>query len=249
MIMTLPQQEALGNLLDVAGRTSWWDADSESTIVVARPADEPDLWVDYVEGAHRNYCKHGVQRALDMKALLRGDDTAVFCAGVDESGKVVGGVRVKGPYRSAGECHAVVEWAGQPGLTAVQKMVADRLPFGVVEVKTAWVADGREQSRELTNVLARMPLHSMALLDIQFAVATAASYVLNRWLASGGVLASKIPATPYPDERYQTKMMWWDRRTFTSHAEPKQLSAYFREAQAIAPFVDASAAPVFEMTR
>ena len=58
----------------------------------------------------------------------------------------------------------------------------------------------------------------MTLLDVQFAMATAAAYVLDRWRSSGGVVASKIPATPYPDERYRTKMMWWDRSSFANHA-------------------------------
>jgi hypothetical protein len=73
----------------------------------------------------------------------------------------------------------------------------------------------------------------MALLDCQFAVATAGAYVLKRWLSSGGVLAAKIPATPYPDTRYQTKMMWWDRRTFANHASPGQLSAFLAESAEI----------------
>jgi hypothetical protein len=47
-------------------------------------------------------------------------------------------------------------------------------------------------------------------------------------------LAAKIPATPYPDERYQTKMMWWDRRTFANHADPKQVSTFFAELQTMA---------------
>lgn len=229
--MTVPQLES--SVHPYASRPwspRWWDSDSGCTIVVAEPAAEPELWAEYVRGAHDSYRKHGVEAALDMGALRRRTDTALFCAGVNESGRVVGGLRVKGPYQSTDECHAVAEWSGQPGLEAVRKMVSDRLPFGVAEVKTAWVTDDPEQSRALTNVLARMPLHSMTLLDIQFAVATAAAYVLKRWLSSGGVLASKIPATPYPDSRYQTKMMWWDRRTFANHADPAQLSAFFAES-------------------
>ncbi|OMC03294.1 hypothetical protein A5733_24600 [Mycobacterium sp. NS-7484] len=234
--MTAPQ-------LDAAGRTSvaldesptWWDPDSECTIVVARPGVERELWNEYVRGAQANYRKHGVEQALDAKALETGDDTALFCVGINTSGRVVGGLRAKGPYRNIDESHAVVEWAGQPGLDSVRKMIGDRLPFGVVEMKTAWVCDDPEQSRALTDTLARMPLHSMTLLNIQFAMATAAAYVLKRWLSSGGVLAAKIPATPYPDERYQTKMMWWDRRTFANHADARQLARYFTEAQRIAP--------------
>ena len=220
----------------------WWDADSGCTIVVAEPSAEPELWARYVRGAEDSYRKHGVEIALDKTALRLGDDSALFCVGINESGKVVGGLRGKGPYSQVDECHAVTEWSGQPGLSAVRKMVGDRLPFGVVEVKSAWVSDDPDQSRALSDVLARMPLHFMAMLDIQFAVATAAAYVLKRWLSSGGVLASKIPATPYPDARYQTKMMWWDRRTFASHADPKQLSTFFTETRSMSPRVSEVAA-------
>ena len=33
-----------------------------------------------------------------------------------------------------------------------------------------------------------------------------------------------IPATPYPDERYQTKMIWWNRRDFVRYADPAQVA-------------------------
>ncbi|MGE2712754.1 hypothetical protein ACQI4L_01715 [Mycolicibacterium litorale] len=232
--MTAAQLDTLTTALPELDRSlSWWDAASQCTIVVAHPSTEPELWADYVRGAQLSYQKHGVERALDTTALERGDDTALFCAGLNEAGQVVGGVRAKGPYTAVDQCHAVVEWSGQPGLDAVRKMVGDRLPFGVVEIKSAWVSDDPEQSRALTDVLARVPLHSMVLLDVQFAVATAAAYVLNRWLSSGGVLAGKIPATPYPDARYQTKMMWWDRRTFANHADAKQVSTFFAETRQV----------------
>jgi hypothetical protein len=233
--MTVFPLEDFGQIsLGLESSPSWWDPDSECTMVIAEPAAEPELWVEYVRGAEASYRKHGVERALDMVALRRGNDTRLFCAGVNEAGRVVGGLRAKGPYQSADECHAVVEWSGQSALPLVRKMITDRLPFGVVEMKTAWVTDDPDQSRALTDTLARSPLHAMSLLDINFAVATAASYVLNRWLSSGGVLA-KIPATPYPDERYRTKMMWWDRRTFANHADPKQLSTFYAELLKVAP--------------
>ena len=38
-----------------------------------------------------------------------------------------------------------------------------------------------------------------------------------------------IPATPYPDERYQTKMMWWNRRDFVNYAEPQQVAKILME--------------------
>jgi hypothetical protein len=202
----------------------WRDADTGCTLMVSRPLTEPDLWAEYVEGAQRSYRVHGVERAIDMADIRQAEDTALFFAAVDETGRVVGGVRAKGPYRSADEAHAVVEWAGQPGLQAVRKMITDRLPFGVVEMKTAWVTDDPDRNRGLAKTLARSAFPTMALLDVQFLMATASSQVLDLWRSSGGIVASKIPSTPYPDERYRTKMMWWDRRTFVNHAEPKQLS-------------------------
>lgn len=234
--MTAPDLDAAGlNFASAEGTPSYWDPDSECTVVYAQPAIERELWRDFVRGACDSYRKHGVERALDVDALRRGDDTVLFAACVDNAGRVVGGLRGKGPYQSADECHALVEWSGQPGFSAVRKMVADRLPFGVVEMKTAWVTDDPERNRQLTSAISRTPLHAMNLLDIQFIVATAASYVLKRWLRSGGILAARIPATPYPDHRYQTKLAWWDRRTFANHADPKQLSLFFAEQNRMAP--------------
>jgi hypothetical protein len=52
--------------------------------------------------------------------------------------------------------------------------------------------------------------------------------VLNRWRSSGGVVAP-IAAAPYPDHRYQTKMMWWDRCNFIRYAAPKQAAKIITE--------------------
>jgi hypothetical protein len=84
----------------------------------------------------------------------------------------------------------------------------------------------------LTQALARSGFHAMALMDLQFCMATSAPHVLNRWRSSGGVVAP-IPPTPYPDDRYQTRMMWWDRRTFANHAEPAQVSKILTEITAM----------------
>ena len=222
--MSVPQLDVTGrDIFSLDGRISWWDHDTGCTLVVAPPSSEPDLWRDYLRGAQRSYRKHGIERALDMDAIRDGKDTALFFAAVNEAGEVAGGLRAKGPYHTADESHAAEEWAGRRGLDAVKKMITDRIPFGVVEMKTAWVTDDPEQNSPLTKTLARSAYPTMVLLDVQFLMATAASHVLERWRSSGGVVASKIPAVPYPDERYRTKMMWWDRCTFANHAEPRQV--------------------------
>jgi hypothetical protein len=214
---------------------SWYDKDSDCTIVVSRPHVERELWAEYLSGAQRSYHKYGVDAALDWDEIADGGDTALFFAAVDESGKVVGGVRAKDPYTSAEQSHAVLEWEGQPGQDLVHKMINDRIPFGLSEMKTAWVSDDPGRSRALTTTLARTAMHTMAICDIQFIMATAAAHVLDRWRSSGGVVVSRIPATPYPDERYRTKMMFWDRRTYANHAQPNQVSRIMTEAAYLAP--------------
>ena len=209
---------------------SWRDPDIDCTLVIAQPSTDRGLWAEYALGAHHSYRKHGVECALDVDALRSGADTTMYLAVIDPAGRMVAGVRAKGPLRSADDSHAIVEWTGQPGQQAVRNMITDRVPFGILEMKSAWVTDNPDQNRCLTAALARSGFHMMALLDLQFCMATAAAYVLNRWRSSGGVIAG-IPAAPYPDERYQTKMMWWNRRDFVNHAEPEQVAKILMETK------------------
>jgi hypothetical protein len=44
-------------------------------------------------------------------------------------------------------------------------------------------------------------------------------------------VVAAIPATPYPDERYQTQLMWWDRSNFANYGEPEQVAKVLRETQ------------------
>lgn len=191
--------------------TSVWDPRSECRLVVARPADEPQLWSAYLAGVYESYAHHGVLEALDYRGIRDGNSTALFFVAVGSDGAVNGGLRTQGPYRVADQAHAMIEWAGQPGERAVGAMIADRIPFGVVEVKAAWVRDGAPQRRALTQTLAQVGVCAAELLDVQFLMASAADHVLELWTSSGGVVAASIPPTPYPDDRYHTRIMWWDR--------------------------------------
>ena len=207
---------------------SWRDSHINCTLAVAQPSTDPELWSEFVAGAYRSYRMRGVEDALDVDTMRSGSDTVMFFAVLDDDGRVLAGLRAKGPLRCADESHAVVEWAGQPSQQAVRDMINDRVPFGVLEMKSGWVADDADRDLDLTTPLARSAFHMMALIDVQFCMATAASYVLNRWRSSGGVVAG-IPATPYPDERYQTKMIWWNRRDFVPHADPAQVATILTE--------------------
>jgi hypothetical protein len=202
-------------------------------MVISTPELDSALWSEYLCCAERSYRKHGVEKALDVAAIADGADTAMFWSLVDDDGVMLGGVRAKGPLSGADDSHAVVEWAGHEGLPMVRKMIDDRAPFGILEMKSAWTTDDRTRAGLVSTALARSGFHALELMGIQFCMATSAPHILERWGSSGGVVAP-IPAAAYPDERYRTKMMWWDKRTFANHADPEQLSKILRETAAIA---------------
>ena len=226
----VPVDLMTGGRPQLGQRLSWKDPDIGCTLVLSQPAIDPELWAEFSLGAQRSYRNHGVERALDVDALRSGADTIMFFAMIDDAGRIVGGLRAKGPLRSADDSHAVVEWAGQPGQQAVRDMITDRIPFGVLEMKAGWVIEDPDRNRSLITALARSGCYITALLDCQFMMATAAAHVLNRWRSAGGVVAG-IPAAPYPDDRYQTKMIWWNRRDFVKHADPQQAAKIRVETQ------------------
>ncbi len=206
----------------------WWDPDADCTVAIARPSDDDALWHEYLTGAERSYRKHGIHTAIDVESIRASDDTTLFWAMLDAAGKVIGGIRAIGPLSSPDESHAVAEWTVQPGQTLVRRMIEDRIPFGVVEMKSAWITDDPGRSRSLTASLARTGCHVLAALEVQFCMATCARHVLARWRSSGGSLAP-IPPTPYPDERFHTKLMWWDRLTVAKNASPGQTAKIIAE--------------------
>jgi hypothetical protein len=216
------------SLLHDGGSISWWDPPSECSVTIAEPMATPELFAEYHQGAVASYAKFGVSDAIDGDVERCADDTALFWVMTDVDGRVIGGVRTKGPLTSPEDSHAVVEWEGRPGEAAVHGMLADRIPSGVIEMKAAWMRGDGAQNPNRAKLHARSGFHLTTLFGVDFYMATSAAHTLERWRSTGGVIAP-IPATPYPDERYQTKMMWWDRRTFTVHGEPAQVASIVME--------------------
>ncbi|GAA4820294.1 hypothetical protein [Tomitella cavernea] len=68
--------------------------------------------------------------------------------------------------------------------------------------------------------------------------------MLDRWCSSGGVVADAVPATPYPDARYRTRIMWWDRAEVLVNAERGQAHKIAEEAAVFAAALGGSAPAV-----
>lgn len=202
--------------------SSWWIPEASCRMVVATPTAAPSLWRTFVDGALASYRRFDVERALEYDKIREGIGTKLFFATLDEDQTVVGGARTAGQMTKVTDAHAMLEWDGRDGASAVRHLVFKKLLAGVVEIKSAWVMPDKSRAGALTTALARTPIHAMDLLDIRFALATSADHVLTKWSTSGGVVAADIPATPYPDDRYRTRIMSWDRRNYLRQAAPAQ---------------------------
>ena len=210
------------------------DPTSGCRFVVATPSGHPSLWRRYLDGAVDSYRRHGVESVLEYESVVGGRETSLFFVAVDRAGVVVGGMRAQGPYQFAEEAHAVTEWAGAPGTSELISGIEARLSDGVIEMKTGWVADTANRKNELTDGLARIFVHALQVLGARFALGTVAQHAQRRWRTTGGVVSADVAPVAYPDDRYQTVVMWWDREQVADLAAESQLPHLIDEAAQLA---------------
>jgi len=205
---------------------SYREAISGCQFLYARPADAPELWDAYLHGARQNYRRFGVEQVLEYETTRTGQSTTFFVAVADHRGRVVAGVRVQGPYRSVDQAHALAEWAGRPGSVALRREIAARADApdgGVIELKTGWVDSDAPARRALTPALARTAFHIFRLVGVRYALCTVADHAVRRWQSSGAQVSADVTPVAYPDPRYRTVPIWWDRETMLEKSDAAHL--------------------------
>lgn len=200
------------------------DAASGYTFVAATPTDEPELWTEFVDGARTAYRRYGVEAALEYDRIADGSSSVLFFAALGPDGAVVGGSRAIGPYRTVDEAHPFVEWTDPDSRAAIRRILEPCLPHGLVEGKTGWVADGVPRRRELSIGVARTATYYMELLGARFLVGTAADNALGMWLRCGARLQQQVTPASYPDDRYRTRLLLWDRARCGSAERSRELA-------------------------
>ncbi|MFT4041900.1 MAG: hypothetical protein QM673_01920 [Gordonia sp. (in: high G+C Gram-positive bacteria)] len=186
------------------------------SITIGSPVSHPALWREYLSGAEKAYRRYGCSSALEYDRVVDGEGTLFFFAITDFDGKVCGGLRVQPWLTAAAQSHALEEWSGEPGQVHLVNAIEERLAEGLVEVKTAWSDERSPIARDVVGQLSRLGLVIVELCDVRYMMATAADHVLRLWNSGGGRVDARIPATPFPDDRYRTQLMWWDRQKLQS---------------------------------
>ena len=219
---------------------SYCTPENRYRIVVSTPTAEPELWREYLAGAQRRYAEYDVAGVLDIDRVRDGGSTSLFFAAFSLEGEVIGGMRSQGPYTSADQAHDLAVWDRDPARPRVHSMISDRLPDGVVESRSAWVARGFPGRRELVGCLSRGPLHASAILGARWALGTSAAHTLPMWTSTGAVVAGGLGAIGYPDDRYRTELLWWDRWALPETVSESVKRALDAEtAQLLSPVVPA----------
>lgn len=208
----------------------YFDPLSGRTFVVSTPSAHPFLWDAFLCGALNSYRRHGVESALEFDAIRDGKSTALFFAAIENDGQVVAGARVQRQLLSVDDAHARSEWTGHVGQLALTREIDARLPAGVIEVKAVWVDNDARRRRALTDAVARTFVHAINLMNVRYAMCTASSHAIPRWASTGAVVSATVPAVPYPDDRYLTSLLWWDRHNLASLVARDQLLALARES-------------------
>lgn len=198
------------------------------------PSEVPDLWRVYLDGAEERYRAHGVEKVLAREKIEDGASTALFWVVTNEVGDVVGGCRVQGPLEYAFEASAMWELGTSSQLDVVEGLLSERIPSGVVEVKAGWLVPRYAGDQGASDALARTYVHSNFLLNCRYTVGTASDHVLVRWGTSGARPVPNFVPVPYPDDRYRTVMIWWDREALPEQASPSQLAKIRQEEGALA---------------
>ncbi|GAA4832465.1 hypothetical protein GCM10023201_20570 [Actinomycetospora corticicola] len=191
------------------GRSAAWELRYEvprtdHTVIVSSPEARPDLWDAYLAGVVEVYGSYGVVPALELDRDL----TSLVFVAFDRDGRARGGIRSQGPYDHPSQAQALAVWEND---ARVRRLVRERLADGLVETKGLWVERDFPGRRELVHTFGRTPVHASTILGARYGLGTTAAHTEALWMSSGAVLRYDVPPVPYPDERYRTHLMFWDR--------------------------------------
>jgi hypothetical protein len=221
----------------LAAHQSYRIAGTGYRMVVASPASDPELWEQYLRTAHEGYRRHGVEGAFELDVIRDGRSTTLFAVAVDDSSNMVAGIRMQA-HESADDAPAVHMWDGQPGREELYRLVAERIPAGVVELKGAFVSDDADHRAALSEALLRAGVVApMGMLPAQYIVAiVGVESQRQQWKSVGAVKEpADLPTSPYPSDRYTATPLWWDRDTFVDHVAPERLPGLLREIVQLTP--------------
>lgn len=197
---------------------SFYDEATGLRIEAHHPQSRPDRWAAYLQGVSQAFARHGIGTIADRRTIERYPDVALFFVGVDEHGEVVAGVRCHGPLDDAEAAQALGEMAASSEIDLHRGAVGAKGPFGVLEMKGAWRAEGYKGFYDL---VARCSLIAAEWLGGELTLLAPD----DRWAplleGYGGILMG-AEAVPFPSDRYRTVLVALHRSRYEQLLDPQR---------------------------
>ena len=197
------------------------------------PAQRPDLWKKYLDGAEGRYRSRGVEEAFHREELEAGTGVSLFFVGLDPSGNVVGGMRVHGPLENRFEAAIMGEMAASSEIGLIGETIDKECRLGAIEIKGAWSNGEAAIGRRLLTTFGRATIHALNWLGAEFAVFAVADRMIPQAIDNGCIQIGTT-SVEFPDERYRTVALSY-RRSLSYDLANSETQAYLRrEAEQLA---------------
>jgi molybdopterin/thiamine biosynthesis adenylyltransferase len=208
--------------------SSFVDQDSGVRFEGHHPLERPDLWKIYLNEAEGKYRSHGFEGTLRRQELEDGHDVPLFFLGFNTEGEPVAGVRFHGPLEGSHQAFLMEEMADSPEIEDIQALIEREIRLGTIEVKGAWSKGAAVTGVRLIAAITRSATHAMNWLGTEFAIA-AVSDTLEEVGTPAGGRKFGTASVPYPDERYRTICVSWERSRSYELCTPPHQQALRRE--------------------
>ena len=194
------------------------------------PAERPDLWKIYLDGAEGKYRHFGFEETLHRKELEAGTSVSLFYLIYNTDNRVVGGVRVHGPLESRHEAAIIGEMAASSEIDELGSILDKEIRLGAIEIKGAWSEGEAAVGHSLFLAISRCVVHSLNWLGAEFGVAAISDRLLPITELSGAIRIGTT-SVAFPDERYRTVAVSYRRNLSYELATPENQMAYRREGE------------------
>ncbi|MDA8315339.1 MAG: Rv1355c family protein [Actinomycetota bacterium] len=182
---------------------SFYDRASGLRFEAHHPLSRPDRWRAYLEGAHEEYARYGIDMLANPRALERGEGVPLFFVGVNADDDVVAGLRAHGPLDDPAAAHALAEMAASPEWEEHRAAVEAASPYGVIEIKGAWRKMSGDGNPAIISAMVRCCAHAIEWLGAEVLLAAVADR-MEPVMASIGSMMRGTQGAPYPTEQYRT---------------------------------------------
>ena len=210
--------------------SSFVDVESGIRFEGHHPAERPDLWRLYLDGAEGKYRSFGFEETLHRQELEAGHGVSLFFLAFDADNKAVGGMRVHGPLENRHQSAIMGEMAASSDIEEIGDVLDREARLGAIEIKGAWSEGEAALGHRLLVVFSRSVVHALNWLGAEFAICAVADRMLPVGEVTGAIRVGTT-SVAFPDERYRTVAVSYRRNLSYELSSPENQFALRREAE------------------